>query len=182
MLRSNMSSQGLLRHLISPALFPNTQNLFWKLGARSYHSIKNQPSQTKYRKAFKGRVQEKVQSTGLVFGRHGLQALEPGKITAKQIEATRQVISRHMKPPGQVWIRIFPDVPVSKKPQEVRMGKGKGDVELYIARVPAGKIMYEIEVPNDGSALEVLRAAAAKLPLKTRIVSRVPGSIFAHNF
>jgi large subunit ribosomal protein L16 len=132
------------------------------------------PKRTKFRKQFKGRISG-VASSGvdLAFGEFGLKAMEPDRLTARQIEAARRAMTRHMKRAGRVWIRIFPDVPVSKKPLEVRMGSGKGAPEFWAARVRAGKIMFEIGgVPAD-LAREALDLAAAKLPIKTRFVQRI---------
>ncbi len=134
-----------------------------------------QPKKTKFRKAFKGRIHGKAKGgTELNFGAFGLKAVEPGRITARQIEAARRAISRHMKRAGRVWIRIFPDVPVSKKPTEVRMGKGKGSPEYWVARVKPGRIMFEIEGVSETIAREAFDRAAAKLSVQTRLVSR-PG-------
>ncbi|MBI1249848.1 MAG: 50S ribosomal protein L16 [Alphaproteobacteria bacterium] len=135
-----------------------------------------QPKKTKFRRAFKGRIKGNAKGgTALNFGSHGLKALEPERITARQIEAARRAITREMKRQGKVWIRIFPDVPVSKKPTEVRMGSGKGAPEYWAARVAPGRIMFEIDgVPND-VALESLRLGAAKLPVRTKIISRTEG-------
>ena len=133
-----------------------------------------QPKRTKFRKQHKGRIRG-VASTGnqLNFGSFGIKAMEPERITARQIEAARRAITRHMKRAGRVWIRIFPDVPVSKKPTEVRMGKGKGAPEFWAARVKPGRIMFEIDgVPAD-VAREALRLGAAKLPIKTRFIARI---------
>ena len=133
-----------------------------------------QPKRTKFRKQHKGRIHGVASSgTDLNFGAYGLKAMEPERITARQIEAARRAITRHMKRAGRVWIRIFPDVPVSKKPTEVRMGKGKGAPEFWAARVKPGRIMFEIDgVPLD-VAEEALRLGAAKLPIKTRFVQRI---------
>ena len=133
-----------------------------------------QPKRTKFRKQHKGRIHGVATSgTDLNFGAYGLKAVEPERITARQIEAARRAITRHMKRAGRVWIRIFPDVPVSKKPTEVRMGKGKGAPEFWAARVKPGRIMFEIDgVPQD-VAEEALRLGAAKLPIKTRFVQRI---------
>ncbi|MEN3952919.1 50S ribosomal protein L16 [Iodidimonas sp. SYSU 1G8] len=134
-----------------------------------------QPKKTKFRKAFKGRIHGKAKGgTELNFGAFGLKATEPGRITARQIEAARRAISRHMKRAGRVWIRVFPDVPVSKKPTEVRMGKGKGSPEYWVARVKPGRIMFEIEGVSETIAREAFDRAAAKLSIATRLVSR-PG-------
>ena len=133
-----------------------------------------QPARTKYRKAHKGRIHGLATSgTELSFGQYGLKALEPERVTARQIEAARRAMTRHMKRSGRVWIRVFPDVPVSKKPIEVRMGKGKGTPELWVCRIKPGRIMFEIDgVPVD-VAREALDLAAAKLPIKTRFVERI---------
>ena len=133
-----------------------------------------QPIRTKFRKAHKGRIHGKATSgTQLNFGQYGLKALEPDRVTARQIEAARRAMTRHMKRAGRVWIRVFPDVPVSKKPIEVRMGKGKGTPELWVCRVKPGRIMFEIDgVPVD-VAREALALAAAKLSVKTRFVERI---------
>ncbi len=132
------------------------------------------PKRTKFRKAFKGRIHGNAKGgTDLNFGAYGLKALEPERITARQIEAARRAITRHIKRVGRVWIRIFPDVPVSSKPAEVRMGKGKGSPEFWVVRVKPGKIMFELDgVPQD-LAREAFELAAAKLPIKTRFVTRL---------
>ncbi|MAK63928.1 MAG: 50S ribosomal protein L16 [Maricaulis sp.] len=133
-----------------------------------------QPKRTKFRKAHKGRI--KGQAKGgysLNFGSYGLKALQPERVTARQIEATRRAITRHMKRAGRVWIRIFPDVPVSKKPTEVRMGKGKGSPEFWACKVKPGRIMFEIDGVPDDVAREALALGAAKLPVKTKIVARL---------
>jgi large subunit ribosomal protein L16 len=133
-----------------------------------------QPKRTKFRKAHKGRIKG-VAKGGftLNFGSYGLKALEPERVTARQIEATRRAITRHMKRAGRVWIRIFPDVPVSKKPTEVRMGKGKGTPEFWACRVKPGRIMFEIDGVSDAVAREALALGAAKLPIKTKVVARL---------
>jgi len=133
-----------------------------------------QPKRTKFRKAFKGRISGASKAGfELNFGQFGLKAMEPERITARQIEAARRALTRHMKRAGRVWIRIFPDVPVSKKPTEVRMGKGKGAPELWAARVAPGRIMFELDgVPVD-VARQALILAAAKLPIKTRFIQRI---------
>ena len=133
-----------------------------------------QPKRTKFRKQFKGRISGAAKGgTGLNFGQFGLKAQEPERVTARQIEAARRAITRAMKRVGRVWIRIFPDVPVSKKPTEVRMGKGKGSPEFWAAKVKPGRIMFEVGgVPAD-VARESLTLAAAKLPIKTRFVQRI---------
>src|SRR3954471_21904714 len=133
-----------------------------------------QPSKTKFRKAHKGRIHGLATSGAtLSFGEYGLKAMEPDRITARQIEAARRAMTRHMKRSGRVWIRIFPDVPVSKKPLEVRMGSGKGTPELWVARVKPGRIMFEIDGVPVNIAKEALALAAAKLPIKTRFVARI---------
>jgi large subunit ribosomal protein L16 len=133
-----------------------------------------QPKRSKYRKAFKGRIRG-VAKAGfeLNFGQFGLKALEPDRVSARQIEAARRALTRHMKRAGRVWIRVFPDVPVSKKPVEVRMGKGKGAPELWVARVAPGRIMFEIDGVPVEVAREAMTLAAAKLPIKTRFVQRI---------
>jgi large subunit ribosomal protein L16 len=132
-----------------------------------------QPKRTKFRKQHKGRNRGNAKGGfELNFGSHGLKALEPERVTARQIEAARRAITRQMKRAGRVWIRIFPDLPVSKKPIEVRMGKGKGSPEFWAARVKPGRIMFEIDGVPDTVAREALRLGAAKLPIKTRIVVR----------
>ena len=134
-----------------------------------------QPKRTKFRKAHKGRIKGAAKGgTALNFGSYGLKAQEPARITARQIEAARRAMTRHMKRAGRVWIRIFPDLPVSKKPTEVRMGKGKGAPEFWAARVNPGRIMFEIDGVSRTIACEALRLGAAKLPIKTRVVAR-PG-------
>ena len=133
-----------------------------------------QPKRTKFRKAHKGRIHGAAKGgTTLNFGSHGLKAVEPERVTARQIEAARRAITRHMKRAGRVWIRIFPDVPVSKKPAEVRMGSGKGSPELWVARVKPGRIMFELDGVTDAVAREALILGAAKLPIKTRFVTRL---------
>jgi large subunit ribosomal protein L16 len=135
-----------------------------------------QPKKTKFRKAFKGRMNGNAKGgTSLNFGSYGLKALEPERVTARQIEAARRAITRQMKRAGRVWIRIFPDLPVSKKPTEVRMGKGKGSPEFWAARVKPGKIMFEIDGVGEETAREALRLGAAKLPIRTRVVTRLAG-------
>ena len=133
-----------------------------------------QPARTKYRKAHKGRIHGKAKGgTELNFGSHGLKAVEPDRITARQIEAARRAITRAMKRAGRVWIRVFPDVPVSKKPAEVRMGSGKGAPEFWAARVKPGRVLFELDGVPVTVAKEALALAAAKLPIKTRFVARV---------
>ncbi|MFN0263925.1 50S ribosomal protein L16 [Tepidamorphus sp. 3E244] len=133
-----------------------------------------QPKRTKFRKQHKGRIHGlATRGVTLAFGSYGLKSLEPERVTARQIEAARRAITRHMKRAGRVWIRIFPDVPVSKKPTEVRMGKGKGSPEYWAARVKPGRIMFEIDGVTPEVAHEALRLGAAKLPVRTKVVSRV---------
>src|ERR1700741_1297159 len=133
-----------------------------------------QPMRTKFRKAHKGRIKG-IASSGvdLAFGQFGLKALEPERVTARQIEAARRALTRHMKRAGQVWIRVFPDVPVSKKPLEVRMGSGKGAPELWVVRIKPGRILFEVDGISVELAKEALGLAAAKLPIKTRFVARI---------
>jgi len=132
-----------------------------------------QPKRTKFRKQFKARVSGMATSGARVsFGEYGLKSIAPGRLTARQIEAARRAISRHVKRGGKVWIRIFPDVPVSKKPLEVRMGSGKGNVEYWVAKVQPGKVLYEMEGVDEATAREAFRLAAAKLPIKTTFVTR----------
>ena len=132
------------------------------------------PKRTKYRKAFKGRIHGASKAGfELNFGQFGLKAMEPERVSARQIEAARRALTRHMKRAGRVWIRIFPDVPVSKKPVEVRMGKGKGAPEFWVARVAPGRIMFELDGVPVNVAKEALELAAAKLPIKTRFVQRI---------
>jgi len=133
-----------------------------------------QPKRTKYRKAFKGRIHGAAKGGfNLDFGSYGLKAMEPDRLTARQIEAARRAITRHMKRAGRVWIRVFPDVPVSKKPAEVRMGSGKGAPEFWVARVKPGRVLFELEGVPVNVAREALDLAAAKLPIKTRFVARI---------
>ena len=132
------------------------------------------PSRTKFRKQHKGRIHGAAKGgTTLNFGEYGLKALEPERITAREIEAARRAITRQMKRAGRVWIRVFPDVPVSKKPAEVRMGSGKGTPELWVARVKPGRVIFEIDGVTVQTAKEALSLAAAKLPIKTRFVARI---------
>jgi large subunit ribosomal protein L16 len=135
-----------------------------------------QPKRTKYRKRHKGR-NEGLTKRGaeLNFGSYGMKATINARVTARQIEAARRTITRHLKRAGRVWIRIFPDVPVSKKPAEVRMGKGKGSVEYWVAPVKAGRIMFEIDGVPSALAEEAIRRGGAKLPLRTRFVARLGG-------
>ena len=133
-----------------------------------------QPKRTKFRKAHKGRIHGVAKGGfDLNFGEYGLKAQEPERITARQIEAARRAMTRYMKRAGRVWIRIFPDVPVSSKPTEVRMGKGKGAPEYWAARVKPGRVMFEIDGVSEEVAREALRLAAMKLPIKTRFISRI---------
>ena len=133
-----------------------------------------QPKRTKFRKAHKGRIHGDAKGgTDLNFGAYGLKALQPERITARQIEAARRALTRHMKRSGRVWIRVYPDVPVSKKPLEVRMGSGKGAPEFWVARVKPGRILFEIDGVPLLLAREALTLAAAKLPIKTRFVERI---------
>ncbi|EPX84233.1 LSU ribosomal protein L16P [Rubellimicrobium thermophilum DSM 16684] len=132
-----------------------------------------QPKRTKFRKAHKGRIHGEAKGgSDLNFGSYGLKALQPERVTARQIEAARRALTRHMKRQGRVWIRVFPDVPVSSKPIEVRMGKGKGSVDYWVARVKPGRIMFEVDGVSEEVAREALRLAAMKLPIKTRTVVR----------
>ena len=135
-----------------------------------------QPKRTKYRKAHKGRIHGNAKGgTALNFGAYGLKAMAPGRVSARQIEAARRTITRHMKRVGKLWIRVFPDVPVSQKPAEVRQGKGKGSPEWWAARVKPGRIMFELDgVPMD-LAREAFILASAKLPVQTKFISRVGG-------
>ena len=133
-----------------------------------------QPKRTKFRKAFKGRIHGDAKGgTQLNFGTYGLKALAPERITARQIESARRAITRHMKRQGRLWIRIFPDVPVSSKPAEVRMGSGKGSPEVWAARVKPGRIMFEIDGVSHEIAAGAFERAAAKLPIKVKMVTRL---------
>ena len=133
-----------------------------------------QPIRSKFRKAHKGRIHGVAKAgTELNFVQYGLKAMEPERVSARQIEAARRAMTRHMKRAGRGWIRIFPDVPVSKKPIEVRMGKGKGAPELWVCRVKPGRILFEIDGVAVQVAREALALAAAKLPIKTRFVERI---------
>ncbi|MGQ0676286.1 MAG: 50S ribosomal protein L16 [Rhodospirillales bacterium] len=133
------------------------------------------PKRTKFRKAHKGRIHGKARGqTQLSFGSYGLKATEAGRLTSRQIEAARRTITRHMKRIGKLWINIFPDVPVSRKPAEVRMGSGKGTPEYWICRVKPGRIMFEVDGVPESLAHEAFTLAAAKLPVLTRVVAR-PG-------
>ncbi len=131
------------------------------------------PKRTKFRKQHKGRIKGEAKGgTDLNFGTFGLKAVEPERVTARQIESARRAMTRHMKRQGRIWIRIFPDVPVTQKPTEVRMGKGKGSVEYWAAKVKPGRIMFELDGVAEPVAREALRLAAMKLPVKSRIVVR----------
>ncbi|MCJ8138527.1 50S ribosomal protein L16 [Falsirhodobacter halotolerans] len=132
-----------------------------------------QPKRTKFRKQHKGRIHGEAKGGFLLnFGTYGLKATEPERVTARQIEAARRAITRHMKRQGRVWIRIFPDVPVTSKPTEVRMGKGKGSVDFWAAKVKPGRIMFEIDGVPESVAREALRLGAMKLPVITRVIVR----------
>ena len=140
-----------------------------------------QPKRTKFRKAHKGRIRGVAKGGAqLTFGAYGIKAQEPERVTARQIEAARRAITRHMKRAGRVWIRIFPDLPVTSKPTEVRMGKGKGSVDYWAARVKPGRIMFEIDGVSEEVAREALRLGAQKLPVKTRFVSRIADLSLIH--
>jgi len=133
-----------------------------------------QPSKPKFRKQHKGRIHGKTQSgSKLNFGGYGLKAMSPGRIKARQIEAARRAITREMQREGRVWIRIFPDVPVSKKPAEVRMGKGKGSVEFWVSRIHPGRILFEVDGVNEDVAKNALLLGAAKLPIKSLFIKRM---------
>ncbi|GEQ99177.1 50S ribosomal protein L16 [Iodidimonas gelatinilytica] len=132
-----------------------------------------QPKRTKFRKAHKGRIKGLAKGgSNLDFGSYGLKATQPGRITARQIEAARRAMTRHIKRAGKVWIRVFPDVPVSKKPTEVRMGKGKGAPEFWAARIKPGRVMFELEGVSEDLARGAFERAAAKLPIGTKFVMR----------
>ena len=134
------------------------------------------PKRTKFRKAHKGRIKGNAKgATTLNFGSYGLKALSPGRVTARQIGASRRAITRHMRRSGRVWIRVFPDVPVTQKPAEVRQGKGKGTVEYWAARVKPGRIMFEVDGVSKEIATVALELAAAKLPVQTKVVTRLVG-------
>src|ERR1700719_2709225 len=133
-----------------------------------------QPMRTKFRKAHKGRIHGFASSAvDLAFGQYGLKAVEPERITARQIEAARRALTRHMKRSGRVWIRMYPDVPVSKKPLEVRMGSGKGAPEFWVARVKPGRILFEVDGVSEQLAREALELEGAQPPIKTRFVERI---------
>src|SRR5579885_1489234 len=133
-----------------------------------------QPAFSKYRKAHKGRIHGLATSGNrLAFGTYGLKATEPGRITARQIEAARRAITRHIRRVGRVWINIFPDVPVSRKPAEVRMGSGKGSPEFFVCRVKPGRILFEVDGVSEAVARDAFALAAAKLPIRTKFVARI---------
>ena len=135
-----------------------------------------QPIKTKFRKAHKGRIRGQATSgQSLAFGEYGLKALEPERVTARQIEAARRALSRHIKRGGRIWIRVFPDKPVSQKPAEVRMGNGKGNPEYFVAEIQPGKIIYEMDGVDAAVAKEAFALAAAKLPIRTVLVHRMLG-------
>jgi len=132
------------------------------------------PSRTKYRKQHKGRIHGAAKGgTSLNFGEYGLKALEPERVTAREIEAARRAITRQMKRAGRVWIRVFPDVPVSKKPAEVRMGSGKGAPEYWVAKIKPGRILFEIDGVDHETAKEALRLGASKLSIHTKFIARM---------
>ena len=132
-----------------------------------------QPKRTKFRKQFKGRIHGFAKGGSVInFGNYGLKAIEPERITSRQIEAARRALTRHMKRQGRVWIRIFPDIPVTAKPIEVRMGKGKGSVDRWVAKVKSGRVMFEVDGVAEDVAKEALRLAAMKLPVKCRFITR----------
>src|SRR6056297_1867665 len=132
-----------------------------------------QPKRTKFRKQHKGRIKGLAKGgSDLNFGTYGLKALQPERVTARQIEAARRAMTRHMKRQGRVWIRIFPDLPVTAKPIEVRMGKGKGSVDFWACKVKPGRVMFEIDGVDEDVAREALRLAAMKLPIKSRVIVR----------
>ncbi|PPR28775.1 MAG: 50S ribosomal protein L16 [Alphaproteobacteria bacterium MarineAlpha9_Bin1] len=134
------------------------------------------PKKTKFRKAHKGRIHGNAKGgSSLNFGSYGMKALQPNRITARQIEAARRAITRHIKRQGRVWIRVFPDVPVTKKPVEVRMGKGKGAVEFWVCRIKPGRVMFELDGVSESLAKEAFELASAKLPIKTKFISRQIG-------
>ena len=133
-----------------------------------------QPKRTKFRKQFKGRIHGAAKGgTSLNFGAYGLKALEPERINAREIEAARRAITRQMKRAGRVWIRVFPDVPVSKKPVEVRMGSGKGAPEFWVAKIKPGRILFEVDGVDEATAKEAMRLGAAKLSIATKFVARL---------
>ncbi|MEI9993937.1 MAG: 50S ribosomal protein L16 [Rhizomicrobium sp.] len=133
-----------------------------------------QPKRTKFRKQFKGRIHGAAKKgTALNFGAYGLKAMEPERVTAREIEAARRAITRQMKRAGRVWIRVFPDVPVSKKPAEVRMGSGKGAPEFWVAKIKPGRILFEVDGVDHATAKEAMRLGAAKLSIATKFIARV---------
>ena len=133
-----------------------------------------QPKRTKFRKQFKGRIHGAAKKgTTLNFGAYGLKALEPERINAREIEAARRAITRQMKRAGRVWIRVFPDVPVSKKPAEVRMGSGKGTPEYWVAKIKPGRVLFEVDGVDEATAKEAMRLGAAKLSIATKFIARV---------
>ena len=135
-----------------------------------------QPKRTKFRKAFKGRIHGSAKGGfSLNFGSYGLKTLEPERITARQIEAGRRAMTRHVKRGGKIWIRVFPDKPITKKPLEVRQGKGKGNVEYWVALIQPGRVLYEMEGVPEDIAREAFELAAAKLPVQTKVVTRLVG-------
>jgi large subunit ribosomal protein L16 len=135
-----------------------------------------QPAKTKFRKVFKGRnYGVATRGAKVSFGEFGLKAINRGRLTARQIEAARRAMTRHIKRGGRVWIRIFPDKPISQKPAEVRMGKGKGSIEYWVAEIQPGKVLYEMDGVQEDVAREAFRLAAAKLPLRTVFVQRTLG-------
>ena len=132
------------------------------------------PKKQKFRKAHKGRIHGNAKGgTSLTFGAYGMKALQPGRITARQIEAARRAIVRHLRRAGKLWIQMFPDVPVSQKPAEVRMGKGKGSPEYFMCRIKPGRIMFEVDGVSEERAKEAFELAAAKLPVKTKFIKRL---------
>src|SRR5438876_7007516 len=132
-----------------------------------------QPKKTKFRKAHKGRIHGTATSgAALSFGQYGLKAMEPDRVTARQIEAARRALTRHMKRAGRVWIRVFPDVPVSKKPAEVRMGSGKGTPEYWVAKIKPGRVLFEVDGVDEPTAREAMRLGAAKLSISTKFIAR----------
>ena len=133
-----------------------------------------QPKRTKFRKAHKGRIHGNAKGgTDLNFGSYGMKAMQPARLTARQIEAARRAMTRHMKRAGRVWIRVFPDVPVSQKPAEVRQGRGKGNPEFWVARIKPGRVMFEVDGVPEDVALRAFELAAAKLPINTKFIQRL---------
>jgi large subunit ribosomal protein L16 len=132
------------------------------------------PKKTKFRKAFKGRIHgDACRGVDVAFGTYGLKAIDPARITARQIEAARRAITRHMRRAGRLWIRVFPDIPVSKKPAEVRMGSGKGSPEFWVCRVKPGRILFELNGVSEEIAQAAFKLAAEKLPIATKFVKRM---------